>query len=224
MLPCACWVIVASPFGRSASYRGAMAWAKISLWLARVVCGLRHTVSGQENIPQQNCVVYLKHSSSWETIAELCVFPEQTWVLKRELYWIPFFGWGVAALRPIAINRGAHQSAVRQVINKGSDSVRKGLWVMIFPEGTRMPPGTTRRYGLSGALLAQNADCPIVPVAHNAEDFWPRHSILKRPGVIRVVIGPAIETRGREPVEVNEEAQAWIEKTMREISTSYQNS
>lgn len=222
MLPCAAWVLLAAPFGRSASYRGAIAWMNINFWLARVLCGLRHEVSGQENIPEQNCVVYLKHSSAWETIAELSVFPEQTWVLKRELYWVPIFGWALAALRPIAINRNAHQSAVKQVINKGSDSIRRGLWVMIFPEGTRMPPGTTRRYGMSGALLAQKAGCPIVPVAHNAEDFWPRRSTLKKPGLIRMVVGPPIETQGREPADINKDAQTWIENTMREISASYQ--
>ncbi|MDH3647104.1 MAG: 1-acyl-sn-glycerol-3-phosphate acyltransferase [Gammaproteobacteria bacterium] len=222
MLPCAVWVILAAPFGRSASYRGAMAWVGIGFWLVRVLCGLRFTVSGQENIPEENCVVYLKHSSVWETLAELKVFPQQTWVVKRELYWIPLFGWALAALRPIAIDRSAHQSAVKQVIAKGTESISKGLWVMIFPEGTRMPPGSTRRYGLSGALLALQSKRRIVPVAHNAEDYWPQRGLLKRPGTVSLVVGPPIETEGREAKDINDDAQAWIEKTMRQISTSYQ--
>ncbi|MBT8130985.1 MAG: 1-acyl-sn-glycerol-3-phosphate acyltransferase [Gammaproteobacteria bacterium] len=221
MLPCAVFVLLARPFGRSASYRGAMAWVDSSLWLARVICNLDYTISGQENIPEENCIVYLKHSSVWETLAELKVFPEQTWVLKRELYWIPLFGWAVAALRPIAINRSAHQTAVRQVVRRGAELVSMGYWVMIFPEGTRMPPGTTRRYGMSGALLAQKTGRRIVPVAHNAEDFWPRRAVLKRPGTIQLIVGPPIETAGREPGEVNREAQAWIEGTMQKIGAAY---
>ena len=154
-------------------------------------------------------------------MAEVLVFPEQTWVVKRELYWLPYFGWALAALRPIAINRSAHSTAVKQVLSKGGKAIERGLWVMIFPEGTRMAPGTTRRYGLSGALLASQTGRPIVPVAHNAEDFWPRGSMLQRGGTVKMVIGPPIATAGREAADINEDAKAWIDKTMRRIGASY---
>lgn len=214
------WVIVAAPFGRSASYHGAVGWVRLNFWVARMLFGLRFEVTGRENIPDENCVVYLKHSSTWETMAEVLVFPEQTWVLKRELYWLPYFGWALAALRPIAINRSAHSTAVKQVLAKGSEAIRRGLWVMIFPEGTRMAPGTTRRYGLSGALLASQTGRPILPVAHNAEQFWPRTGMLQRGGTIRMVIGPAIETAGRDPAEINKDAKRWIDETMRRIGAA----
>ena len=221
VFPCGAWVILAAPFGRSASYRGAIWWVKINFWLARVLCGLDYEIAGTENIPEENSVVYLKHSSTWETMAELLVFPEQVWVLKRELYWLPYFGWALSALRPIGIDRGARSSAVKQVIRKGRKRIEDGLWVMIFPEGTRMAPGATRRYGLSGALLAIDTNRKLVPVAHNAGDFWPRHSLLKSRGTIKLVVGPPIETAGRDAQEVNDLAKAWIDQTMHEISASY---
>lgn len=220
--PYALWAIFAAPFGRSASYRAALGWVRLNLWLLRVFCGLDHEVVGRENIPQdQNCVVFLKHSSTWETIAELLVFPEQTWVLKRELYWLPLFGWALIALQPIAINRGARSAAVKQVIEQGGAKLARGWWVMIFPEGTRMAPGQTRRYGLSGALLAIDSGRRIVPVAHNAGDFWPRRGFRKKPGRVRFCIGPPIDTAGKDPKDINLEAQAWIEGKMPEISSAY---
>ncbi len=199
----------------------ARAWVDLIIWMLRKICRLDYEVVGREHIPAQNGVAYLKHSSTWETLAEAQVFPAQTWVLKRELMWLPIFGWGLALLKPIAINRRAHRSAVRQVIHQGGERLADGLWIMIFPEGTRMAPGQTRRYGMSGALLATAHGCPLVPVAHNAGDFWPRHSLLKRPGTIRMVIGPPIATQGRNADEVTREARDWIESTMREISVHH---
>jgi 1-acyl-sn-glycerol-3-phosphate acyltransferase len=132
-------------------------------------------------------------------------------VLKRELTWIPFVGWGVRLLDCIAINRGAGGVAVRQLIEQGRDRLARGRWIVVFPEGTRMAPGQTRRYGVGGAAVAADTGTRIVPVAHNAGHFWPRRGLLKRPGVIRVVIGAPIDTRGRDPREINEEAQRFIE-------------
>ncbi len=215
------WVLLAVPFGRSASYLGAIGWVRFNFWFARLLFGLRFEVIGRENIPDENCVAYLKHSSTWETLAEVLVFPEQTWVVKRELYWLPYFGWALAALRPIAINRSAHSTAVKQVLAKGSKAIDRGRWVMIFPEGTRMAPGTTRRYGLSGALLAAQNGRPIVPVAHNAEDFWPRGGMLQRGGTVRMVIGKPIPTVGRDAADINADARSWMDETMRQISPAY---
>ena len=135
--------------------------------------------------------------------------------------WIPFLGWAVGRLKPIAINRGAGHRAVNQVVEQGIERLREGLWVLIFPEGTRVLPGQTRKYGISGALLASRSGAKLVPVAHNAGDFWPRRGLLKRRGTIRVIVGPPIEAAGRDPREINAEAQDWIEGRMREISRFY---
>ena len=189
----------------------ARVWGRVLLGALRVLCGLGYVVEGHEHLPPGAHVALMKHSSSWETFAQAVILPPQAWVLKRELTWIPFVGWGIRLLRAIAIDRGARGSAVRQVIAQGRERLAEGMWVVVFPEGTRMRPGETRRYGLSGAALAAEAGAMIVPVAHNSAYFWPRRGWLKRPGTIRVVIGPPIATHGRDPREVNEEAQRFVE-------------
>lgn len=215
-------VLLTAPFARRATYRASLLWVDSVLWLLRVLCRLDYRVEGIENLPARNGIVLLKHSSAWETIAQLRIFPEQTWVLKRELMWVPVFGWILWLLQPIAIDRRGGGAAVQQVLAQGRVRLAAGLWVMIFPEGTRMPVGETRRYGMSGALLAAAEGLPVVPVAHNAGYFWPRRGWLKRPGTIRVVIGPPIETQGVEPRAVNERAQQWIEETLAGLSGAAQ--
>ena len=176
------------------------------------LCGLTYTVEGRENLPAGNHVIFMKHSSAWETYAIMTLFPPHVWVMKREILWIPFVGWGCMLARCIAIDRKAGASAVNQVLAQGKDRMRRfGAWVLVFPEGTRMAAGETRRYGSSGTLLAAQERCKIVPVAHNAGYFWPRRGVLKKRGVIRVVIGPPVEAAGRDAREVNEEVQTWIE-------------
>jgi 1-acyl-sn-glycerol-3-phosphate acyltransferase len=192
-------------------YGVARAWSVSQLWMLKMLCGLSHRVEGLEHVPEGAHVSMWKHSSAWETIAQASIFPPQSWVLKRELMWIPMVGWAVKCLKPIAINRKAGATAVNQVVEQGKARLAEGLWILIFPEGTRVAPGETRKYGISGALLASRAGCKIVPVAHNAGVYWPRRGWLKRPGVIHVRIGPPIEAAGREPRELNEEVRAWIE-------------
>ena len=187
----------------------------------RWLCGLRWEVEGQENIPDVPSVIMIKHTTVFEAYAQLTIFPPQAWVLKRELLWLPAFGWGVAAMKPIAIDRGAKARAVQQVVEQGKDRLANGIWVTIFPEGTRMPLGQTRRYGISGALLAQEAQVPVVPVAHNAGDFWPRRGLKKEPGRIRLCIGPPINPGNKTPRDLNLEVQAWVESKMQEISIGY---
>ena len=199
----------------------ARAWGKSMLVAGKHLCGLDYVVEGRENIPQQASVIMIKHTTVFETYSQLAIFPPQTWVLKRELQWIPFFGWGLAAMKPIAINRGAGMHAVGQVVDQGKQRLAEGIWVTIFPEGTRVPPGQTKRYGISGALLATEAGVPIVPVAHNAGDFWPRRGLKKVPGLVRICIGPAILPGDRSPRDTNLVVQSWIENKMREISSSY---
>ena len=189
----------------------ARVWAGVLLRALAVTCSLRYTIEGRERLPAGNHIALWKHSSSWETIAMSVVFPRQVWVLKRELVWIPIIGWGIRLLHAIAIDRGSGRVAVSQVVEQGKQRLAEGDWVMIFPEGTRMAPGETRRYGVSGALLAAEAGKQVVPVAHNAGYFWPRRGLKKRRGLIRVIIGPPIDCAGRDPREINEEAQRWIE-------------
>jgi 1-acyl-sn-glycerol-3-phosphate acyltransferase len=206
--------LLTAPLPRRYTYRVALVWVDSLLWLLRTLCRLDYRVEGREHLPARSCIVLLKHSSAWETLAQLRIFPPQTWVLKRELLWVPVFGWVLWLLNPIAIDRRGRGVAVQQVLEQGHARLAEGLWVMIFPEGTRMPVGETRRYGMSGALLAAAEGLPVVPVTHNAGVFWPRRGWLKRPGTIRVVIGPPIGTKGVEPRVVNERAQQWIEGTL----------
>ena len=209
----ACWPL---PF--SVRFGVARAWGTTMLWAGRAVCGLDYVIEGRTNVPEEPSVIMIKHSTVFEAYAQLTIFPPQTWVVKRELMWIPIFGWGLAALKPIAIDRGAGHTAVSQVIEQGRAKLAEGVWVTIFPEGTRVLPGVVRKYGVSGAALAREARCRIVPVAHNAGDLWPRRSFIKRPGLIRFCIGPPIETADKSPKEINEAVRGWIEAKMAEIS------
>ncbi len=207
----------------NARWAAAAGWAHTCLWAGRVICGLDVSTEGAENIPDEPAVFLIKHSSALETYWQIAALPPSSWVLKRELLWLPVFGWSLAVMRSIAIDRKAGGPAIKQVIEKGRERIASGLSVCIFPEGTRMPPGETRRYGVSGAALAKEAGCPIVPVAHNAGDFWPKRGMAKRPGKIRFCIGPPIDPSDRRPKETNALAQEWIEGKMNEISAHYAN-
>ncbi len=201
----------------------AKAWANSNLWAGRFFCGLDVVTEGKENIPDTASVALIKHTTAMETYWQIAALPAQTWVLKKELLMIPLFGWGVGlVMRPIAIDRKAGASAVTQVIAQGKNRIGRGLWLTLFPEGTRMPPGETRRYGVSGAAVAAETGCQVVPVAHNAGDFWPKRGLHKYPGKIRFCIGPPIDPAGRTPKEINRLAQEWIESKMQEISVLYQ--
>jgi 1-acyl-sn-glycerol-3-phosphate acyltransferase len=209
----ACFFVLAAPllpFTRR--FALARAYARSVLVVLRWTCRLDYRVEGQENLPAGNHVALIKHASTWETVAQMVLLPPQVWVLKRELTWLPAFGWGLMLLNAIALNRSAGGSAVKSVLEQGKVRLAEGKWIVIFPEGTRMPPGQTRRYGVSGALLAAENGRYVVPVAHDAGYYWPRRGLIKQPGMIRVVIGPPIAAAGRDPREINAEAQAWIER------------
>jgi 1-acyl-sn-glycerol-3-phosphate acyltransferase len=196
----------------------ARTWARIQFWLLQKVCGLTFTVEGRERIPAGNHIVMSNHTSAWETIAQFLIFPPQVWVLKRELLWIPFIGWGLKLLRPISINRGAGHRAVNQVIDQGKERLAAGLWIIIFPEGTRVVAGEKRKYGVSGALLATETGKFVVPLSHNAADFWVRRGIIKKPGTIRVVIGEPIVAAGKDPRLLNDEVRRSIEAGLAHIA------
>ena len=193
-------------------------WARLQFWLLEKVCGLSFTVEGRERIPAGNHIVMSNHTSAWETIAQFLIFPPQVWVLKRELLWIPLIGWGLKLLRPISINRGAGHRAVNQVIEQGKERLADGLWIIIFPEGTRVVAGETRKYGVSGALLATETGKFVVPLSHNAADFWVRRGLLKKAGIIRVVIGEPIAPAGKDARELNDEVRRSIEAGLARIA------
>lgn len=194
-------------------------WSRINLWWLARTCKLNYVVEGREHIPAGAGIILCKHQSAWETLALQQIFPPQIWVLKRELLWLPFFGWGLALLKPIAIDRKAGKRALATLLKQGEARLAQGLWVVIFPEGTRVAPGEHRRYAPGGAILAVKSGYPVIPVAHNAGEFWPRHGFLKRPGTIRLVIGPPLDPRGRSANDINSAVQAWIEEKTAQIST-----
>lgn len=210
--------VLTLPFSFRVRYGFMTQWSTFNLWWLKVTCKLRFEVEGQEHIPDVPSVVLCKHQSAFETMALQRIFPPQVWLLKRELLWLPFFGWGLAMLEPIAIDRKAGRKALSQLLAIGSKRLADGRWVVIFPEGTRVAPGQKGRYAPGGAMLAVRSGCPVVPVAHNAGEFWPRRGFIKRPGTIRIVIGPAIDSRERSAQEVNAMAEQWIEETVARIS------
>jgi len=215
------FILISAAISKTMRFRITQRWAHANLWVVRILCGVDYTVEGREHLARKDAVVYWKHQSTFETIALFTLLPTGVAVLKRELMWLPVLGWCLAVMGFIPIDRASGHSAVNQVVRRGTESLNRGRPVVIFPEGTRMAPGCTRRYGISGAILASRSQRPIIPIAHNAGDYWPRRGTRKFPGTIRVVIGPAIDTLGKKPAQINEEAQEWIEGTMRTISDAY---
>lgn len=192
-------------------------WTHFNLWVLERLCRIRVEVQGLEHIPAGGGVVMAKHQSAWETLALQRWFTPQTWVLKRELLRLPLFGWAIALLDPIAIDRGTAASALRQLSRQGAERLAEGRWVVVFPEGTRLPPGTRGQYHGGGAMLAERTGAVVVPVAHNAGHCWGRNSFLKHPGVIQVRIGPPIDPKGRRAGEIIRLVEEWIEAQMAEI-------
>lgn len=203
----------------SVRYFFAALWSRLALWNLKFICGLTHEISGQEHIPtDRSAIVLCKHQSAWETVAVQLIFPAHTFLLKKELLRLPFWGWALATLEPIAIDRNDRKAALKSLIAQGTRCLNKGLWLIVFPEGTRMAPGTKGKFNSGGSFLAHKTDTPIIPVAHNAGEFWPPRSFLKYPGKITVKIGPLIESTNRKSSDLNAEAEAWIDNVMQEIS------
>lgn len=206
------------PFTPLTRYRLISSYARTMIWLLKVVCGIRYEVRGIENIPAEPCVVLCKHQSAWETLALQFIFPPQAWVLKRELLWIPFFGWGLAMTSPIAINRSDGKGAVKQLLKQGKQRLAQGFCVVVFPEGTRIPFGQRGKYKIGGALLAASSGSPVVPVAHNAGRLWGRNSFIKRPGLVTMSIGQPIVTTGIKADEINSRTETWIENEILQLA------
>jgi 1-acyl-sn-glycerol-3-phosphate acyltransferase len=212
--------ILILPLPRRWRYFVITRWSRFAMFWLRLTCGLSWRVTGIENIPREPSVILCKHQSAWETITLQMIFPPQCQVLKKELLRVPFFGWGLASLNPIAIDRAAGAKALRYMLSEGRRRIADGWWVLIFPEGTRVPAGQRGRYSSGGAAVAVQANCPIVPVAHNAGVFWPRNSMRKEAGVIDVVIGPPLRTDGRSAAELTHEVEAWIEARCAELPST----
>jgi 1-acyl-sn-glycerol-3-phosphate acyltransferase len=209
--------VLTFPFDDFSRYRVISGWARIMMWVVKHICRIDYRVLGRENIPARSAIVLSKHQSAWETMAFQEILPPQVFVLKKELMRVPFFGWGLAQLPMISIDRNAGKDALQQIVEQGRERLAKGFWVIVFPEGTRVAPGTTRRYKVGGAHLAAKTGAPVVPVAHNAGEFWRRRAFVKYPGTITVSIGPPIDPTGLAADEINARAEAWIEAEMRRL-------
>ncbi|MDI1297773.1 1-acyl-sn-glycerol-3-phosphate acyltransferase [Methylotenera sp.] len=189
-------------------------WARSMLWWLKVTCNIRHEVTGLENITNSPTIVLSKHQSAWETLAFQAIFPTQVYVLKRELLWIPIFGWGLAMSSPIAIDRSSGREALKKLVANGQARLKSGLWVVIFPEGTRITPGERSKYHIGGAWLATHTKTQVLPVAHNAGEYWAKNTFIKKPGVIKMHIGQAIQTAGLKADALNHQVESWIEAEM----------
>ncbi|MBD3669611.1 MAG: 1-acyl-sn-glycerol-3-phosphate acyltransferase [Gammaproteobacteria bacterium] len=194
-------------------------WGRFNIWWLGVACGVRYEVEGLDNIKAQDvAIIYVKHESTWETYAMQRFFPPHAWILKRSLLLIPLFGWGLASLRPIAIDRSSGHRAVNQIVEGGIKRLESGQWVMVFPEGTRVPNGKMKKFGIGGGVLAEKSGHPVIPVAHNAGAYWPRGSFIKYPGTIKVVIGEPIQTQGKSAADITREAEEWMRQTMERVN------
>ncbi len=207
-------VILVLPFPDRIRDRVISSWARFNIWTLRIICGLDFRLQGRENIPDEPSIILSNHQSAWETLCFQLIFPPLSFVLKRQLLWIPFFGWGLAAQRPIAIDRSQKVRALDQLIEQGKERLAAGRWLVIYPEGTRMPPDAPGKFQAGGAMIASKSGAPIVPVAHNAGNFWPRNGFLKYPGTIDIVIGPPIQPEGNKVREINDAVEGWIKDTL----------
>ncbi len=189
-------------------------WGRFTIWWLKQTCQLTYQIQGLENVPTVPAIILSKHQSAWETIVYQKIFPKQAWLIKRELLWIPLFGWALGTLKPIVIERKNLRQSMQRIIEQGKQRLAEGLWVVIFPEGTRVRVGEKKRYGIGGALLAEKSGSPVLPIAHNSGQFWPPKDFIKRPGTIQVVIGPVIDPSGKTYQEINALAEKWIEDTM----------
>jgi len=199
-------------------YRFLNMWHRFVIWWVQITCNVKYEVEGIDNIAKAHPgIVFSRHESTWETLALTIIFPRQAWVLKRELLWVPFFGWALWVLEPIAINRKAGRHALNEIVKQGIDRLNKGRWVVVFPEGTRIHPEETKKFGAGGAMLAARSGRPVVPVVHNAGDYWARREFIKHPGTIKVIIGEPIQTEGRKAGDINAEAEAWINDNRKKL-------
>jgi 1-acyl-sn-glycerol-3-phosphate acyltransferase len=210
-------VLLSIVFPLRVRFRIMRVWPRMNLWMLRVICGVRYRIEGLENLPDEPSVVFAKHSSTWETLALMFFFPPAVYVAKKELLYIPFFGWAMAVLNFLTIDRSAGRRAIKYMVDHAKERFSRGLWIIIFPEGTRKPIGAPLDYKIGGAVIAAKTGAPVVPVAHDAGVFWPRKSFLKWPGEITVWIGPPISSKDKSAEAIRNEARDVIEAKMQEL-------
>ncbi|EIK97518.1 phospholipid/glycerol acyltransferase [Pseudomonas sp. M47T1] len=201
-------------------------WCRCALFLTRTILNIQVKITGAENVPERRCVIVSNHQSTWETFFLSAYFQPLSQVLKRELLYVPFFGWAMAMLRPIAIDRDNPKAALKVVASKGDELLKDNVWVLIFPEGTRVPFGKIGKFSRSGSALAVNAELPVLPIAHNAGKYWPKEGWGKRAGTIEVVIGEPMYANGTGPraiAELNDRVAAWNEQTQRALGSLPEN-
>lgn len=205
----------------SARDRIAAAWGSTNLWLMKAICGLKYRIQGKENLPKHAAIIMCKHQSTWETIAlKSIVRPQQSWILKQELMRLPIFGWALAAIPNIPIDRSAGRKAVTQIVERGTHLLKQDRTIIVFPEGTRTAPGEKRKYGIGGGMLAEKSGCPVIPMAHNAGVFWRRRGLKKYPGTIDVVVGEPFSPEGMNASEITRKVKDWIEGEVARLPSS----
>ena len=209
--------IIAFPLDFKKRYYLITRWAVFNLWWLKICCNVTYEIKGKDNIPGKPCIVMSKHQSAFETLALQQIFIPQVWILKKELLQIPIYGWGLASMQPIAINRDSTIKSFRQIADQGCERLQKGYWVIIFPEGTRVAPNKKKKYLPGGGMLAEKSGAQVVPVAHNAGRLWPRNSMIKKPGLITIKIGPVIVSENKNAKEITDEVENWIEKEVGEL-------
>jgi len=207
------------PFPFRTRYAFINFYSVLNLWVLKHLCNIDYRVEGRENIPDEACIIFSKHQSALETMMVQRVFPPLTFVLKKELLWLPFFGLGLRAIDPIAIDRKSGRRAIVEIVKQGINRLSNGTCVVIYPEGTRSKPGSKLKYKMGGAILASKSEAKVVPVAHTAGEYWPKGFFSRQTGTMIFSIGPAIETKGKTPDEIMQEAECWIETKMKQIST-----
>ncbi len=217
LLVTAFYGVLVPPFSfvsQKIGYALARSWGLQIVRLAKLICGIDYNILGMENLPATPSIVMAKHQSAWETVSLLALMPRASWIIKRELVYVPFVGWALASLKSIAIDRKSGKNARDQILEQGREYLAAGQWVIIFPEGTRVAPGQKGRYGIGGAWLASQTGTPIVPIAHNAGELWRRNAFIKSPGTVTMSIGPVIETKDKTSLEIIRQVEAWIENEM----------
>ena len=219
VVPYAIACVLWAPLPLHWRYRLTVGWPRMVIWAATVLLGIRHRVLGAGNLPDAPAIVLSKHQSTWETLFYPTFMPrELCYVFKRELLWLPFFGWGIGLLDMIHIDRRRGGDAFEQVVRQGERKLAQGRWIIMFPEGTRTAVGAQGRYKSGGARLAIRTAVPVIPIAINSGERWPRRAFLRRPGLITVSIGPPIPSQGKSVEQLAAEVEHWIEAEMRRIS------
>ena len=222
VIPVALYLLARAALGASshAVYRIAVFWLWLSIAGAKTILGIRYVIEGEHHLPAEGkpAVLLVKHQSTYETFLMPVIMPRDlAYVFKKELLYVPFFGWAIGRLDFIHIDRSLRKQAFNKVVQQGRALLNKGIWVIMFPEGTRIPRGQVGQYKSGGARLAIDAGVPVVPIAVNSGMCWPRKAFVKRPGVVTVSIGAPIESQGRQADELMAEVQHWIESEMHRL-------